>query len=223
VLYIVPTPIGNLEDLSPRALRILKESSAVYCEDTRRTRKLFTHFAIGTPLLRYRDRDERGIAKIIERLRRGEDIALTSDAGTPVVSDPGRDLVSQARAEDLDVCPIPGPCAISTAVSASGLPGDSFVFLGFLPRTPGKLRKALGAAAELERTIVIYEAPYRIRKLMALAEEVLGAQAQASICRELSKIHEEWRTGTVAKVRKELEEGPEPRGEFVALFHPRHL
>ena len=207
--------------MPPRALRILKEAKAVYCEDTRRTRKLFTHFGIGTPLLRYQDRDPRGVEKIMERLRLGEDIALTSDAGTPVISDPGRDLVSQARAEGLDVCPLPGPCAISTAVSASGLPGDSFVFLGFLPRTPGKLRKALSAAAALEKTIVVYEAPYRILKLLRLAEEVLGPLAQTSVCRELSKLHEEWRTGPLRDVRTTLENGAEPRGEYVALFHPK--
>lgn len=220
MLYLAPTPIGNLEDASPRVLRALRESAAVYCEDTRRTRKLMSHFGIHTPLLRYKDRDPRGLEAVLERLRRAETLTLVSDAGMPVLSDPGLDLVAAARAEGLPVTPLPGPCALSCAVAASGLPGDSFVFLGFLPRSPGKLRRALREAAALGRTMVVYEAPYRIRKLLAFAEEELGPRAQAAVCRELSKLHEEWRTGPLEAVRRAVESGPEPRGEYVALFYP---
>lgn len=223
MLYIVPTPIGNLEDTSPRSLRVLREVRAVYCEDTRRTRKLFTRFNVRTPLMRYKDRDPRGVERILERLRRGEEIALASDAGTPVVSDPGLDLVTRARREGLAVCPLPGPCAVSTAVSASGLPGDKFVFLGFLPRSPGKLRKALANAAGLGMTVIVYESPYRVKKLMRFAEEVFGGRAQAAVCRELSKLHEEWWTGTVTEVRTSIEERATLLGEFVVLFHPKNI
>ncbi|MFH2205098.1 MAG: 16S rRNA (cytidine(1402)-2'-O)-methyltransferase [Elusimicrobiota bacterium] len=223
MLYLVATPIGNLEDLTPRARRILSEVRAVYCEDTRRTKRLFSHFDIHTPLLRYKDRDPRGVEHILERLRRGENLALASDAGTPVVSDPGLDLVAQARREGLEVLPLPGACSVPAAVAASGLPGDSFVFLGFLPRSPGKLRKTLAQAATLERTIVVFESPYRVVKLLRLAEEVLGARAQAAICRELSKLHEEWWSGTLDSVRGALEARGKLLGEFVVLFHPRRI
>lgn len=220
MLYLVATPIGNLDDLSERALRVLRSAKAVYCEDTRRTRKLLTHYGIATPLHRYRERDEAGQERIVRRLADGEDIALTSDSGTPVISDPGLRLVQRARASGIRVCSVPGPCAATTAAAGSGLPADSFVFLGFLPRTPSKRRKALEAAAALEKTIVVYESPYRVLSLLQTAEVALGASAQAAVSRELSKVHEEWLTGTVAGLREVLASREKLMGEFVVLFHP---
>ncbi|MEE8424885.1 MAG: 16S rRNA (cytidine(1402)-2'-O)-methyltransferase [Elusimicrobiota bacterium] len=219
MLYIVATPIGNLEDLSPRALRILKEVKVVYAEDTRRTLKLLTHFGVRVRVERYKDRDPRGLGRILARLRAGEDVALASDSGMPVLSDPGLDLVSAARKEGLKVCVLPGPFAGAAAVAGSGLPGDSFVFLGFLPRSRGKQRKAIEAAAALGKSIVIYESPFRVKALLALAEEKLGPDAQSAVARELSKLHEEWLTGSVSEVRRKLDE-KDTRGEYVVVLHP---
>ena len=219
-LYLVATPLGNLEDLSARAKRVLGEVKAVYCEDTRRTRGLMSHLGRSTSLLRYDDRDERGLERMRERLRAGDDLALVSDAGTPVLSDPGLKIVAAARADRIPVVSVPGPCAAAAAVAASGLPGDSFVFLGFLPRSGGKRRKALEAAAALGKTLVVYESPFRVKEFLADAEAALGAAAQAAVCRELTKLHEEWLTGTVAEVRAALEARAELLGEFVVVLHP---
>lgn len=220
-LYLVATPLGNLEDLSARARRVLGEVKAVYCEDTRRTRGLMSHLGLSTPLVRYEDHDARAVERLLDRLVRGEDVALVSDAGTPVLSDPGLKAVQAARAARVPVVSVPGPCAAAAAASASGLPCDSFVFLGFLPRTSGKRRRLLGEAAALGRTLVVYESPYRILALLEDAEAALGAGAQAALCRELTKLHEEWLTGTVPEVRAALAAKPEILGEFVACFHPR--
>lgn len=219
-LYLVATPLGNLEDLSARARRVLGEVKAVYCEDTRRTRGLLSHLGLSTSLLRYDDHDNRGLERMRERLRAGDDLALVSDAGTPVLSDPGLNIVAAARADRIPVVSVPGPCAASAAVAASGLPGDSFVFLGFLSRNGGKRRKALAAAAALEKTLVVYESPFRVVELLEDAEAALGAAAQAAVCRELTKLHEEWLTGTVAEVRGILSGRPELLGEFVVVLHP---
>ncbi len=135
MLYVVPTPIGNLEDMTARALRALKESSVVFCEDTRRTRALMSHFGLSTPLERYDENDERSVDKLLDRVRRGDAVSLVSDGGCPGLSDPGRRAVAAARREGLPVTSLPGPSAVAAAIAGSGLPGDSFVFLGFLPRT----------------------------------------------------------------------------------------
>lgn len=219
-LYLVATPLGNLEDLSARARRVLGEVKAVYCEDTRHTRGLMSHLGLSTPLMRYDDHDDRGLEKMRERLRAGDDLALVSDAGTPVLSDPGLKVVAAARADRVPVVSVPGPCAAAAAVAASGLPGDSFVFLGFLPRGGGKRRKVLAAAAVLEKTLVVYESPFRVVEMLADAEAAIGASAQAAVCRELTKLHEEWLTGTVAEVRGVLAARKEILGEFVVLLHP---
>jgi 16S rRNA (cytidine1402-2'-O)-methyltransferase len=220
MLYIVPTPVGNLEDASARCLRVLREVKAVYCEDTRRTLKLLSHHGIHTPVLRYRDRDPRGVDAVLERLRRGEDLALASDSGTPVISDPGLDLVCRAREEGIPVCSIPGPCAAVAALAGSGLPGGSFAFLGFLPRSRSRQAKDLSAAASLGMSLVVYESPFRVLDLLDVAGEVLGPDARAAVCRELSKVHEEWLTGTISSVRKTLQARKELLGEFVLVFHP---
>ena len=220
-LFLVATPLGNLEDLSARARRVLGEVRGVYCEDTRRTVGLMSHLGLSTPLTRYDDRDPRGVERMLDRLTRGDDLALVSDSGTPVLSDPGLRIVQEARAAGVPIVSVPGPCAAAAAVAASGLPGDSFVFLGFLPRTPGKRRRLLAEAAALGRTLVVYESPFRIKALLEDAAEALGTEAQAALCRELTKVHEEWVTGTVAEVMTTLGSRTEILGEFVACFHPR--
>ncbi len=220
MLFVVPTPLGNLEDMTARSLRVLKESAVVFCEDTRRTRHLMSHFGLGAPLERYDENDPRSVDKLLERVRRGDAVSLVSDGGTPGVSDPGRKAVAAARREGLPVTSLPGPTAVGAAVAGSGLPGDSFLFLGFLPRTASKRRKALEAAKALKRTIVVYESPFRVVEFLDDAVAVLGERAQCVAVRELSKIHEEWIRGTVASVRADLAARAEILGEFVVLFHP---
>jgi 16S rRNA (cytidine1402-2'-O)-methyltransferase len=219
-LYVVPTPIGNLEDITSRALRVLKESSVVFCEDTRRTRALMSHFGLSTPLERYDENDDRSVEKLLERLRLGSSVALVSDGGCPGVSDPGRRVVCAARREGLEVTTLPGPSAVATAIAGSGLPGDSFIFLGFLPRTSSKRKRALESAKALERTIVLYESPFRVIELLDDAQSVFGPDAQAIVARELSKVHEEWLRGTIAAVKENLSSRKEILGEFVILLHP---
>lgn len=223
MLYLVPTPIGNLEDLSPRALRVLRDARLILCEDTRRTRKLMSSFDVHTAVQRYEERDERALEGLLDRLRRGEDLALVSDSGTPVLSDPGLRLVAAAHREGLGVRSLPGPCAAATAAAGSGLPADSFVFLGFLPRSPGKRRRALEEAAALGRSIVVYESPFRVVDLLETAALALGADTQAAACRELSKVHEEWLVGTAESVRAVLAARKEILGEFVVVLHPSRL
>jgi 16S rRNA (cytidine1402-2'-O)-methyltransferase len=220
MLYVVPTPIGNLEDMTARALRVLKESSVVFCEDTRRTRTLMSHFGLTAPLERYDENDERSVGKLLERVRRGDAVSLVSDGGCPGLSDPGRRAVAAARREGLPVTALAGPSAVAAAVAGSGLPGDSFVFLGFLPRTASKRRRILEEAKALDRTIVVYESPFRVVELLEDAEAALGPQAQAVACRELTKMHEEWIRGSVAAVKADLAARAEILGEFVVLFHP---
>ncbi len=219
-LSVVPTPLGNLEDMPPRALRALKESKVVFCEDTRRTRNLMSHFGLTSPLERYDENDPRSVDKLLERVRRGDAVSLVSDGGLPGISDPGRKAVAAARREGLAVTAIPGATAVATAIAGSGLPGDSFVFLGFLARTASKRRKALEAAKALEKTIAIYESPFRVVELLDDAIEALGAEAQCVAVRELSKLHEEWIRGTVSAVRDNLKARAEILGEFVILLHP---
>ena len=220
MLYVVPTPLGNLEDMTPRALRALKESSVVFCEDTRRTRNLMAHFGLSTPLERYDESSERSVDRVLECVRRGDAVSLVSDGGAPGVSDPGRKAVAAARREGLPVTSLPGPSAVTAAVAGSGLPGDSFVFLGFLPRATSKRRRALQEAGALGRTLVVYESPFRVLELLEDAEAALGGQAQCVAARELSKVHEEWVRGSVASVRAALASRPELLGEFAVLLHP---
>ncbi len=220
MLYIVPTPLGNLEDMTARSLRVLNEVSAVYCEDTRRTRALMSHFGITKPLVRYQEHDPRSADRLLVKLQAGEDVALVSDGGLPGISDPGRKIVSMSRKAGVMVTALPGPSAPVAAIAGSGLPGDSFIFLGFLPRSPGKRRRALSEAAALKKTIVIYESPYRALALLEEAEALLGPDAQVCVVRELSKLHEEWLPGTLAEVRTELGARAKILGEFTILIHP---
>lgn len=220
MLSIVPTPIGNLSDMTPRALRALKEARAVYCEDTRRTRQLMSHFGISTPLLRYQEHDGRDAEGLLERLKAGEDLALVSDGGMPALSDPGRRAVALARKNGLPVTALPGPNAAVAALAGSGLPGDSFVFLGFLSRSASKQRRAIEQAAALGKTIILYESPFRVTATLDQAQAVLGPKVQCCVVRELSKLHEEWISGTLEEVRAKLAGRKEHLGEHVILLHP---
>ncbi len=179
-----------------------------------------SHFGLGVPLERYDENDPRSVDKLLERVRRGDAVSLVSDGGLPGVSDPGRKVVAAARRQGLPVTALPGPCAVATAVAGSGLPGDSFIFLGFLPRTPSKRRKALEASKPLNRTIVIYESPFRVLELLEDVIMSVGASSQVVAVRELSKIHEEWIRGTAVNVRENLAARAEILGEFVIVLHP---
>ncbi len=193
MLYLVATPIGNLEDMSYRAVRILQEVSLIAAEDTRHSGKLLKHFEIKTPLISYHDHsDESKINQLIDRLQR-EDIALISDAGTPGLSDPGYRLVKAAIEANIPVSPIPGPSAAVAGLVASGLPTDRFIFLGFLPRQLTKRQAALQEVAQLTCTLIVYESPHRVHALLQDINSVLG-QRQIVVCREISKMYEEfWR------------------------------
>lgn len=179
-----------------------------------------SHFGLTAPLERYDENDPRSVDKMLERIARGEQVSLVSDGGLPGVSDPGRKIVAAARRQGYPVTALPGPCAVATAVAGSGLPGDSFIFLGFLPRTPSKRRKALEASVPLNRTIVLYESPFRVVDLLEDVIMAVGTGAQVVAVRELSKIHEEWIRGTASSVKENLASRSEILGEFVIVLHP---
>jgi 16S rRNA (cytidine1402-2'-O)-methyltransferase len=219
-LYIVATPIGNLEDMTPRGRRILDEVDAIAAEDTRHSRHLLEHLAISTPMFALHEHNEREISgKILNRLRQGESLALISDAGTPLISDPGYVLVNEARAAGLNVIPVPGASALITALSAAGLPTDRFIFEGFLPaRGPAREKHLLSLVTEA-RTVVFYESPHRIEASLAAMSAVLGGDRRVVIARELTKRFETWLTGTLLDVcaRVKLDEN-QRRGEFVVML-----
>ena len=216
VLAVVATPIGNLEDITARALRTLRECDCVVAEDTRRTRTLLSAAGIRRPLLSLPAFDEqRRVPQIIERLDRGEVVALCTDAGTPGLSDPGTRLVRAAREAGHTVTPIPGPSALTAALSASGLPAGSFCFLGFLPRTPGRLGRVLEEALRLRCTLAFFESPLRLAKTLRLASPVLG-EREVVVAREITKVHETFHVGTAAALAEEFGVRP-PRGECTVL------
>jgi len=217
-LYLVATPIGNLEDITVRALRILKdEVDRIACEDTRHSRKLLDRYGIEKPLVSYHEHNERERGEeLLAALRAGERIALISDAGTPLISDPGYRLAAAAAAAGIAVIPIPGASAILTALCASGLPTDAFVFGGFLPPKQGQRRKALESWADSPATLVFYEAPHRIMEALDDIDTVLGDRPVV-LARELTKLHEEFLRGTAREVRGLLNSG-NTRGEMVLLI-----
>lgn len=224
-LYIVATPIGNLNDITLRALDVLKRVDRIACEDTRQTQKLLNHFDIATPTISCHEHNERErAAELIGALRDGGRIALVSDAGTPAVSDPGHWLVAQAIAADVPVIPIPGANAAICALVASGLPSAEFQFVGFLPEKAGARRTRIEnllaetEAAETQRTLVFYEAPHRILLTLADLESVWGGERRIVLARELTKIHEEFVRGTVAEVRHVLVGRGQIRGEITLLI-----
>jgi 16S rRNA (cytidine1402-2'-O)-methyltransferase len=219
VLYIVATPIGNLEDITFRAVRILKEVEVVACEDTRHTRRLLDHFDIRTPAVSYHEHNEtERTQELIARLDQGQSVALVSDAGTPLISDPGYRIVAAAAARGFPVIPIPGPSAAIAALSASGLPTDAFRFCGFLPAKPGQRRKAIEAVAHESVTLVFYEAPHRIVETVADLRAVLGNRP-AVLARELTKVHEEFLRGDLDWLQAALAQRESAsRGEFTILI-----
>ena len=218
VLYVIATPIGNLEDITLRALRVLREVDLVACEDTRLTRKLLDHFAIQKPMSSYHEHNEAARTReLIEKLEGGAAVALVSDAGTPLVSDPGYRLVTAAVAAGIAVVPLPGPSALTTALAASGLATDSFRFCGFLPPKPTQRRKTLEDLKSETCTLIFYETPHRILDALEDVATVMGARPVA-VARELTKLHEEFLRGTAAEVRGRLAERPSIRGEFTLLI-----
>jgi 16S rRNA (cytidine1402-2'-O)-methyltransferase len=215
-LYLVATPIGNLEDITLRALRTLKECDVVAAEDTRRTGQLLKHFAISKPLLSYFQFNEaRRSEEILERLQRGEKIALVTDAGSPGISDPGERVVRAARMAGFRVEAVPGPCALVAALTASGLPADEFHFIGFLPHKSGQRHKQLEALESFAGTLVLYESPYRIEKLLAELVEVFP-ERQVVLARELTKKFEEFLRGRPAELLAVVKKRS-LKGEFVVL------
>ena len=188
-LYIVATPIGNLEDITYRAVRVLGEVDRIACEDTRQTRKLLERYGIATPMVSYHEHNERSRSEeLLAELRAGKNIALVSDAGTPLISDPGYRLVESAREQGIAVSPVPGPAALVAGLSASGLATDAFVFLGFLPPKQGQRRKILESWKSAGATLVFYEAPHRIVETLQDIQETLGSRTVV-VARELTKIH----------------------------------
>ncbi len=215
-LYLVATPIGNLEDITLRALRTLKECDAVAAEDTRHTGQLLKHFGIARPMLSYFQFNEaRRSEEIIERLRRGEKIALVTDAGSPGISDPGERVVRAARAAGLRVESVPGPCALVAALTASGLPADEFHFIGFLPHKSGQRRNRLEALKDSGGTLILYESPYRVEKLMEELNGVFPGR-RVVLARELTKKFEEYLSGTPAELLETVKKR-RLKGEFVVL------
>lgn len=219
VLYIIATPIGNLEDMTYRAVRILGEVDLIAAEDTRHSLKLLNHFGISKPLTSYFDHNQQVKGeRILNLLRQGKSVALISDAGTPCVSDPGYQLVRDAVAENIPVVPLPGACAAITALSASGLPTDTFTFAGFPPARQGKRRTFLGGINSLPGTLVLYEAPHRLVETLVDIREVLG-ERQVIVARELSKVYEEFIRGSATEVIAAVSAGI-VRGEVVILVAP---
>ncbi|MBV8302474.1 MAG: 16S rRNA (cytidine(1402)-2'-O)-methyltransferase [Candidatus Dormibacteraeota bacterium] len=215
-LHVVGTPIGNLEDITLRALRVLHECDAVVAEDSRRTRALLTAHGLRKPVLSLTSHDEaRRIPDIVRRLDDGASLALCTDAGTPVVSDPGALLVRTARSLGHAVVAIPGPSAVTTALSVSGLSADSFCFLGFLPRTPSKQRRVVESALQTGRTLVFFESPLRLARTLRTTALLLG-ERQVLVARELTKLHETVVSGTAAELAASFAAQP-PRGECTVL------
>lgn len=217
-LYLIATPIGNLEDITLRALRVLREEvDRIACEDTRHSRKLLDHYGISKPLVSYHDHNESDrTVELLGALRGGERIALISDAGTPLISDPGYRLAAAAAAEGIAVIPIPGPSALLAALCAGGLPTDTFVFGGFLPAKQGQRRKVLEQWAATPATLVFHEAPHRIVETLEDIAAMLGDRAVV-VARELTKLHEEFVRGPATEVAKKLRESG-PRGEITLLI-----
>jgi len=218
-LYVVATPIGNLEDLTLRALRVLKEVDLIACEDTRRTRQLLARYGISTPVTSYFEHNKlRKGEALLRHLREGRSVALVTDAGTPGISDPGFLLVEEARAAGVRVVPVPGPSAAVAALSAAGIPADRFLFEGFLPAKPGRRRARLRALRELDIPVVLYEAPHRLLKTLAAIGEVFG-EVLLVVARELTKQFEEIRVGPLSEQVAHFESRA-IKGEFTIIISP---
>ncbi|MDR3117733.1 MAG: 16S rRNA (cytidine(1402)-2'-O)-methyltransferase [Puniceicoccales bacterium] len=219
-LYLVATPIGNLEDITLRAISVLRMADGVACEDTRTGGNLLRHLGIRRPLLSYHEHNERQRAiQLADAVAAGQAIALVSDAGTPAISDPGFRAVRECRRRGLPVIPIPGPCALAAAISAAGLPSDAFLFLGFLPPRSAARRGILRRHGDFPHTLVIYESCHRVQKFLGEIAEELGPGRTVALARELTKLHETWSVGTAAAVAEILRAGV-ARGEFTVLIAP---
>ena len=219
-LYVVATPIGNLADLSPRAVAILRQVDAIACEDTRHSRPLLQHFAIEKPLLALHQHNERGEGeKLLARLQTGENLALISDAGTPLISDPGATLVRRALEQHLTLVPVAGPSSVMAALSVAGQSADEFIFAGFIPSAPGAREKFLQGYQRERRTAVFFETPHRIAKTLALMDELFAPARSLTICRELSKQFEQIQLLPVSAAAGWLAADPQrARGEFVLVL-----
>lgn len=219
-LFVVPTPIGNLEDITLRAIRILQEADTIVCEDTRQTIKLLSHLKISKPLISFYTQNQlKRIPQIISLLQQGKNIALVSDCGTPAISDPGYYLIKEALNNNISVVPLPGACALITALVGSGLATDSFVFLGFLKKKTGKMKKELELAKQTQKTIIFYESPHRILKTVEICSQVFGEEANIVLARELTKKFEEFIRGTIKEVSENLK-NRQILGEFIVLLEP---
>ena len=220
ILYIVPTPVGNLEDITHRALRILQEADLILAEDTRTSGVLLKHFGIKNAMLSYHKFNEhQTVGRVVERLLAGETVAVVSDAGTPGISDPGFLVAREAIKAGVEVVTLPGATAFVPALVSSGLPCDRFCIEGFLPQKKGRQTRLMALAGET-RTMVIYESPRRVVKTLTQLAEVMGSQRQVSVCREISKVHEESVRGTLAEAIAHFQE-TEPKGEFVIVVAGR--
>jgi 16S rRNA (cytidine1402-2'-O)-methyltransferase len=221
-LYIVATPVGNLEDITLRALRVLRDEVAVVaCEDTRQTRKLLTHYTIHKPLISYHEHNEASrSAELIDMLRNEKSVALVSDAGTPLLSDPGYRVVRAAIENGIAVIPVPGASALLPALTASGLPTDSFFFLGFLPPKPIARRKRLESIAGQSQTIVAYESPHRVLETLNTMAEIFG-ERRLVLAREITKVHEEFLRGTAAEIKDQLAARGSTKGEITIVIEGR--
>jgi 16S rRNA (cytidine1402-2'-O)-methyltransferase len=217
-LYVVATPIGNLEDITHRAVRTLREVDIIACEDTRHTRKLLNHYDIKTKVISYHDHNERErTVELLKALASGANVAIVSDAGTPSISDPGFRLVSEAGAQGITVVALPGATALIAALVVSGLPTDEFFFAGFLPARSGARRARLTELRELPATLIFYEAPHRIAATLRDALEILG-EREAVVARELTKIHEEIARGRLSELAERFSSAERARGEIVLLI-----
>lgn len=218
-LYVVGTPIGNLEDMSLRALRVLKQADLIACEDTRQTQKLLNHYDIPTRTISYHAHNEASRAvELAGELERGARVALVTDAGMPAISDPGYRLISLAITKGIPVVPVPGPAAFVAGLVASGLPSDSFCFRGFLPAKRGQRREMLQNIAASGNTEVFYEAPHRVKDTVEDIVETLGPNCQVVLAREITKIHEEFLRGTAADILKALNSRGDIKGEITLLI-----
>ncbi|MBN2242470.1 MAG: 16S rRNA (cytidine(1402)-2'-O)-methyltransferase [Acidobacteria bacterium] len=216
-LYLVATPIGNLEDISPRALRILREADLIACEDTRHTARLLARYEIGTPRESYHKFNEvKRTLRLMDLLQEGKQVALVSDSGTPLVSDPGYEIVAACRREGIRVVSVPGPSAVIAALAGSGLPTDCFFFAGFLPARGSQRKRRLEELAAVPATLIFYEAPHRLLVSLSDMAAILGSR-KAAIARELTKIHEEFLTGTLPELLKLLEARTKIQGEIVVV------
>jgi 16S rRNA (cytidine1402-2'-O)-methyltransferase len=219
-LFVVPTPLGNLGDITLRAVEVLRQVDLVACEDTRRTLGLLNHLGISKPLWSYHAHSPgKRPRQLLDALANGKSVGLVCDAGTPGISDPGTFLVQAALEAGIPVVPLPGASAVVTALVASGLPTDRFFFIGFLPRRTARARRLIQQALATESTVVIYESPYRTLDTLKLIEEVAGSDARVVVTRELTKIHEEIVRGSARDVVQQLD-GREIKGEVTLLFHP---